>query len=369
MAHEDERNIAMRQRTTVNIIIMGKKSKRRTKKIASMLSTSKPQIPVQPTANSFLDVMVDGIEFESLCKYQYENVNIPNEVRRSIKEVEDARGKRAICYFANLFSPFNSIDEADDLPFTEMVNAIPANIREIDVLLVTPGGSGAQAANFVSTLRKRFDIVNFIVIDKAMSAGTILIMSGDEIVMSKESKFGPIDPQIPSRDGRYVPAQSILRTINDIQSRGAAKLKNGEQPNWTDIQILRNISATEIGSALSSSQYSIDLVKKYLHDFKFRNWTIHSSSGFPVTDAERKQRAVEIATDLCNHQKWNSHSYAISRDEAQNVCRLKITNAESIQGLERAVRRLRALLCWMGRKNTYSKIFASQEYFIINNRR
>jgi len=347
---------------------MGKKSKRANKKMVKRLSASKPQVPVQPKVNSFLDVMVDGIEFESLCKYQYENVIIPIEVRRSVKEVEDARGKRAICYFANLFSPYNSIEEADDLPFTEMVNAIPADEREIDVLLMTPGGSGAQTANFVSTLRKRFDVVNFIVIDKAMSAGTILIMSGDEIVMSKDSKFGPIDPQIPSRDGRYVPAQSILRTINDIQLRGIAKLNNGEQPDWTDIQILRNISATEIGSALSSSQYSIDLVKKYLHDYKFKNWTVHRNSGAPVTDAERTQRAEEIATDLCKHQKWNSHSYAIGRDEAQNVCRLEITNAESIPGLERAMRRMRALLSWMGHKKTYVKIFASQEYFIIKNR-
>ena len=348
---------------------MGKKSKTRNKKVVKRLSASNPQIPIQPTVNSFLDVMVDGIEFESLCKHQYENVNISNEVRRSIKEVEDARGRRAICYFANLFSPYNSIEEADDLPFTEMVNAIPADIREIDVLLVTPGGSGTQAANFVSTLRKRFDVVNFIVIDKAMSAGTILIMSGDDIVMSKDSKFGPIDPQIPSKEGRYVPAQSILRTIKNIQLRGVKKLNNGEQPDWTDIQILRNISATEIGSALSSSQYSIDLVKKYLRDYKFRNWMTHNSTGLAVTADERAQRAEEIATDLCDHQKWNSHSYAISRDEAQNICRLKICNAESTPGLDRAMRRLRALLCWMGHKNTYGKIFASQEYFIINNRR
>ena len=347
---------------------MGKKSKRRTKKIAKRLSAPKHQNSVLPTVNSFLNVMVDGIEFESLCKYRYENVILPNEVRRSIKEVEDARGKRAICYFANLFSPCNSIDEADDLPFTEMVNAIPADEREIDVLLMTPGGSGAQTANFVSTLRKRFDVVNFIVIDKAMSAGTIFIMSGDEIVMSKDSKFGPIDPQIPSKDGRYVPAQSILLTINDIQVRGVDNLQHGQQPNWTDIQILRNINATDIGTALSSSQYSIDLVKKYLRDYKFKNWITHSNSGNPVTDAERTKRAEEIAKDLCDHQKWNSHSYAISRDEAQSVCRLKITNAESVTGLERAMRRMRALLSWMGHKNAYVKIFASQEYFIIKNR-
>lgn len=347
---------------------MGRKCRQKKKQQTKKLRSLTPNRPTRPIANSLLDVMKDGVEFASLCNYHYENLNIQDELKRSIGEIETARGKRAICYFANLFAQNNSIDTSDDVPFTEMVNSIPADVREIDVLIVTPGGSGEQAASFVRTLRNRFDVVNFLVIDKAMSAGTILIMSGDEIVMSKESKFGPIDPQVPSKEGRYVPAQSILLAIQDIKDRGLEKINNHEQPDWTDLQILHNISPYELGSAISSSNYSIELVKQYLHDYKFKNWTIRRSSGDPVTPEYRAQRAEEIAKDLCDHTKWKSHGYGISREEAQNVCRLEICHADSIDGLDRAMRRLRALLFWMGANLNYVKLFASQEYCLIKGR-
>jgi len=50
-----------------------------------------------------------------------------------------------------------------------------------------------------------------------MSAGTIFAMSGDEIVMTNSSYIGPVDPQVPNKDGVYVPAQAILTLINKFQ--------------------------------------------------------------------------------------------------------------------------------------------------------
>lgn len=58
----------------------------------------------------------------------------------------------------------------------------------------------------------------------------------------------------------------------------------------------------------------------------------------------------------------------VTRDEAWNVCQLLITHAETIPGLERAMRRLRALLFWMGEHLRYSKAFVSQNYCIIKGR-
>ena len=344
------------------------KKQRKKQMLKNMLPQKQSGNKVKPIAHSLLDVMEDGIEFESLCKYDYQNLDLSGEIKRSIAEIEAARGKTAICYLANLFSLNNSIDGTDDLPFTEMINSVPVGVDEVDVVLVTPGGSGAQVANFVQALRNRFTTVNFIIIDKAMSAGTIFIMSGDEIVMSKESKFGPIDPQIPSRDGRFVPAQSILLTLESIKKRGEEKIKNGGQPDWTDLQLLRQMNPFDIGGAISSSNFSIELVTRYLRDYKFRNWVAHQTTGTPVTPRERERRAASIATDLCNHSKWKSHSYAINRDEAWNVCQLMITHAENIPGLDRAMRRLRALLFWMGDHLRYSKAYVSQNYYLIKGR-
>ena len=73
-----------------------------------------------------------------------------------------------------------------------------------------------QVDKFVNALRARFKVVSFILPNVAMSAGTIFIMSGDEIIMHARSFFGPIDPQVPNKDGVFVPAQTLRALIDDI---------------------------------------------------------------------------------------------------------------------------------------------------------
>ena len=279
-----------------------------------------------------------------------------------IKSVEGVKA-----FFHHLVDERKLNFHSDDLPFNEMVNSVPTHIKEVDVVLVTPGGLANQVNNFVTALRPRFEKVNFILLNMAMSAGAIFIMSGDEIIMSNQSKFGPIDPQIPNREGRFVPAQSILLALDDIQKRGEEKIKQHMQPDWTDVQLLRNIDLRDIGMAQSASKYSTDMVKDYLINYKFKTWMIHSSSGIDVTEEDKKKRADEIASLLCKHSEWKSHGHAINRDVAWNKCRLKITHSESIDGLDRAMRRMWALFYWLFENTPMAKIFLSQHYCIIRN--
>lgn len=317
------------------------------------------------TVNSLLDVMEDGREFESLLKYNFQ-VDFVKEIRKSIGEIKASRHHPIICYVANVIKGGNnaSIDNSDDLPFTEMVNSIDVMVKEIDIVLVTNGGLAEQVNNFVNTLRPRFDRVNFIVLNAAMSAGTIFIMSGDEIVMSKQSKFGPIDPQIPNKEGVFIPAQSILIALKDIQKRGEEKLKNHQQPDWSDIQILKNIDVKDLGRALSASNHSTEMVKEFLCKYKFNSWETHSNN-HPVSLQEKEKRAEEIAKLLCDHSVWKSHGHTINRDTAWKECKLKITHAENIEGLDRAMRRMWALLYWIFENTMITKIFVSDNYCII----
>lgn len=323
-----------------------------------------------PIGPSPLDVMKDRHEFESLLSYNFSNVDIIAEIRRSIKEVETARGHRALCYIANVVNGAigNSIDGTDDLPFREMVASVPQDVKEVDVVLVTPGGLANQVVNFVNTLRPRFERVNFILLDMAMSAGSIFIMSGDEIVMSSRSKFGPIDPQVQNKEGRFVPAQSILLAINDIKARGQEALKNGGQPDWTDIQLLKNIDIREVGAALGASNYSIQITREFLEKYKFASWSIHSHSKKSVTPQDRSDRAKKVAEILCDHTKWKSHGHFIDRNVAYNECEIKITHSETINGLDNAMRRMWALFYWVFENTPMLKIFISNEYCIIRNK-
>jgi len=245
-----------------------------------------------------------------------------------------------------------------------MVESIPADVKAIDIILVTPGGSAQQVAKFVDKLRPRFDHISFILPDIAMSAGTIFVMSGDDIIMDSRAYIGPVDPQIPDKNGMYVPAQAILTLIREIQERGEEFIKKGQNPPWTDLQILRQIDGKEIGNAISASEYSIELVETYLYKYKFRHWTQHSN-GTQVTDEEKQKRAREIAELLCDHSEWKTHSRGINREIAWEVCKLKITHPEDIEGLQSAIRKFWALIYWVFENTPIFKIFMSENYSIF----
>src|SRR5690554_5675040 len=138
------------------------KNKKPNKRHIPMIPQNKPQPhPVQmpPISSSMLDKMVDGREFESLLKYQYQNVNVIGELQKSIQEIKAIRKRLVVCYVANVVKPTSSsisIDDSDDLPFNEMIASLPPDAKDIDIVLVTPGGFAHQVAKFVNKLRPRF---------------------------------------------------------------------------------------------------------------------------------------------------------------------------------------------------------------------
>lgn len=316
-----------------------------------------------------VDYLEDGREFESLLRDDRRELNVSAELRVALAEITRLRQRPTVCYLSNIFNSgikaSRSIDYSDDLPFSEMIGCADATSKSIDVVVVTPGGSAEQVTRFVDCLRARFNHVTFILPNAAMSAGTILALSGNEVIMDERGYIGPIDPQVPNAKGMFVPAQSLLTLIKSIQERGAALLKTGQQPDWTDLQILRHVDARDIGNALNASNYSVELVESYLVNYKFHDWTTHSSDGRPVTEEDKKVRAREIATLLCDHSLWKTHSRGITRDLAWSECRIRVTHPEDIEGLHRALRRFWAIAYYVFDKTSIFKLFLSDNYCII----
>lgn len=320
-------------------------------------------------ATSLLDMMEDGREYQSIVGKNV-SLDLGKEMKRAMDDIQAIRKRPIICYIANTLNPIIygkasiSIDNNDDTPFLEILNSIPQEEKSVDIILVTPGGSADTVDYFVKKLRDRFDKIAFILPYMAMSAGTIFCMSGDELIMSDSAYIGPIDPQVPSRGGRFVPAQSILTVISNIKVRGEEQLKKGLQPDWTDIQILNNLDPKELGNAITASAFSMKLVSEYLKDFKFRDWIVHSN-GKEVTMDERNQRALYIAKLLCDNSVWLSHGSRITRKIARDLCQLKVIFPEDIVGLARAIKRFWALLQLILENNTITKIYASDNYFLF----
>jgi Serine dehydrogenase proteinase len=100
-----------------------------------------------------------------------------------------------------------AIDQSDKMGFHSMLEGVTG--AELDVLIHSPGGSAEAAETIVEELRRKFPgHVRFIVPSYAKSAATMMVMSGNIILMDEDAELGPIDPQFFTRNG-VVPGEAI----------------------------------------------------------------------------------------------------------------------------------------------------------------
>jgi ClpP class serine protease len=96
----------------------------------------------------------------------------------------------------------------DDL-IRDAVEKLTPKRDRIAMVLETEGGYIEVAERIARVLRHHYHFVEFIVPNYAMSAGTVLVMSGDVIRMDYYSILGPIDPQVQRAGSRaWVPTHS-----------------------------------------------------------------------------------------------------------------------------------------------------------------
>jgi len=151
-----------------------------------------------------------------------------------------------------------------------------------------------------------------------MSAGTILCMSGGKIFMDYSSSLGPIDPQVPMADtGEYVAALGYLDKVNELTNKGNLAP--------ADVVLLRGLDLARLALYEQARDLSIDLLKQWLVDYKFKNWTHHrtTNKGNPVKDHEKEDSAREIAIALGDHKKWRSHGRNLDIDDYSGCAELR----------------------------------------------
>lgn len=195
--------------------------------------------------------------------------------------------------------------------------------RAIYVFLTTPGGSLTPVQRMVDILRHFYEEVNYIVPDYAYSAGTIWCMSGDNIYMNYYSTLGPIDPQVQNKDGNLVAALGYLDKINELLEKAR---KN--ELTQAEFLILKDFDLAELRSYEQAKELAVDMLKKWLTKYKFKDWTVHSSTGVAVTNEEKEARALDIANKLSDNNVWKSHGRPIGIQVLKDELRLKIIDFE-----------------------------------------
>lgn len=204
------------------------------------------------------------------------------------------------------------------------------------VFLNSPGGSAETVEKMVEIIRHHYSEVYFVVPDEAMSAGTILCMSGDKIYMDYSSSLGPIDPQVFNGKD-WVPALGYLDQVEKMIKKSA-----DNELTEAELIILQNQDLAMLSQFEQAKNLTITLLKKWLVEYKFKDWSKHQTTpeklGADVTQEEKEERAEEIASILSNNKIWHSHGRKISASTLTNVLKLKIEDYSNDNDLQAKIR-------------------------------
>ncbi len=221
-----------------------------------------------------------------------------------IKAIEDDTGRKLICYV----SESAPVVREDVMLLMDLLHGVEVG-TDIDFLLNTPGGDVAAADKIARILRRRVGdqgTLRVVVPDFAKSAGTLLALGADIIVMSDSSELGPIDPQIISRDAEDRPVQRPAHTYVDAYDALAAKISDprsyeGGKNADAEKQLLKSFDPAHLNLCRQLIVRSRQLAEALLKQGMLQDGTY-----------------TKVAGDLTDNDRWHSdHGAVIDSQDAQ----------------------------------------------------
>jgi len=262
---------------------------------------------------------------------------------------------------ADVFTYYGPIVDGNESTILGIIEDLTNDVDKKDKLLIiltTTGGSAIAVERYVNIIRKHYNEVCFVIPDYAYSAGTILCMSGDDIYMDYSSVLGPIDPQVQNKEGRWVAAMGYLDKVNELINKA-----KGGSLTQAEFLILKDIDLAELREYEQAKELTIDLLKKWLVKYKFKNWNNHTNSGQKVTEKEKIERAEKIADELSNNKTWKSHGRPINIETLERTLKLKIEDYSNNITIRNLIRPYYGLLSDYIQKNKIP-IFVQTRKFI-----
>ncbi len=284
--------------------------------------------------------------------------DLESELMKLISEYNKLRGAYLFVYAAAIGKsvPGIPLEQADFYVIRDLLADKKKDFRKVDVYIETLGGSGETAEDLVRYLHNNFETVSFIVSGEAKSAGTIIVLSGDEILMTETGSLGPIDAQM--KIGR-----SVISAYDYMEWVGERKEEAEKQGriNPFDATMVAQITPGELGGVFHALRFAQELVVEWLVNYKFKKWTVTETREIPVTEEMKRKRAEEIAKKLTDHSRWRLHGRSIRIDDLIGEIGLKITRIDNDPKLAEIVYRIQIVCRLLFDSTPTFKIFATKD--------
>lgn len=203
--------------------------------------------------------------------------------RKYLKQLYKLTGRNVIAYYSGWLAKRQpqlqgqlEISDDDKNGFMMAVNKLDRS-KGLDLILHTPGGTLSAAQSIVHYLQTMFKKnIRAIVPQISMSAGTIIACSCKEILMSKHSNLGPIDPQFGGIAAAGV-KEEFERAIREITA----------DPNTIHLwrTIIGQYRPTFLSQCENAVRMSKDFVRQQLQDVMFEGDSGGALKAKTITDA------------------------------------------------------------------------------------
>lgn len=213
-----------------------------------------------------------------------------------------ARTERALICF--LTGELAGISREDTLGFADLLYNLQAG-EPIDLLLHTHGGDIDAAEKLIMMVQKVVceAELRVIVPDCAKSAGTLMTLGADLIVMSDSSELGPIDPQLPWRDRNGNLLYHSMQNHLDAYAEHAEALAKDPKDEVARTMLER------IDPATIKLCEAVHLRARKLAEQLVGRGMFRRSEGNPT----------EVAGALLDTKRWQSHGQMIDAEDASVI--------------------------------------------------
>ena len=178
--------------------------------------------------------------------------------------------------------------------------------KKITFILHTGGGNTAAAWRIINLLRIHCDDLEVLIPNRAHSAGTLMSLGANRIIMTKQATLGPIDPSLSGPLSPQVPGQPNQRVPVSVEAVQGYIDMSKEEIGIADESVLGNI-------VVNLSQHVHPLVLGQI----FRSRTQIRSLAENLLEHQdiKEGKKSKIINFLCSES--GSHDRTIDRREAR----------------------------------------------------
>lgn len=218
-----------------------------------------------------------------------------------IKDIEKQTGKSLICYVSGVAT---YIDRDDIVPFVDLLHNVQPG-QDLDLLLHTPGGDMDSAEKLISLVHTTVGTAQLRVVvpDFAKSAGTLMALGANRIVMSDTSELGPIDPQIALNDGKG------NRIVHSVMSYLDAFKTHSEALRQNPTDVVSQIMLSKLEPATIKQFEAVRDRARKCAESQLNQWMFQG----------KKANYTAIVADLLDSKRWLTHGQMIGWQDAKQM--------------------------------------------------